>query len=111
MKHLLVLLFAVAFLLATRPALAETPTPGGDCPTCVRVRVALALAKAQAEPVAAVKPTPKPTPEPVAPVTIPEPVRIYRIGSLPPGFVQPAMPYYSYPQGYCPDGTCVIPGR
>jgi len=110
MKHLIVFLLAVAFLILCRPALAETPTPGGDCPTCVRVRVALALAKAQAEPVAVTKPTPKPTPAPES-VTIPEPVRIYRIGSLPPGFVQPMQPYYSYPQGYCPDGTCVIPGR
>lgn len=113
MKTLLALLVAVAFLIATRPALAQPPAPGGDCPTCVRVRVALALAHAQAIPVAAAT-APEPKSEPVtpAPAPSPEPARIYRMGSLPQGFAQPLAPvYYGVPQAYCPTGVCTIPGR
>lgn len=117
MKMLTVFVLLLALMVLCVPVHAQPPATGGDCPTCVRVRVALALAKAQAVPVATTaKPTPKPTvveQEPEAESTpAPAPVRIYRMGSLPQGFSQPAAPvYYSVPQGYCPTGVCTIPGR
>lgn len=103
MKNLVlgVLIFQVYFLLC-----GVLPAQGHeDCPTCVRVRVALALAQAGSEPIA--KPTPKSTPS----VTAPAPVRIYRIGSLPPTWVPPApMQSVVFPQYQAAPAICTPGG-
>lgn len=100
MKNLVlgVLIFQVYFLLC-----GVLPAQGHeDCPTCVRVRVAMALAQAGSNPVA------KPTPEPTT-VPAPEPVRIYRMGSLPANWVAPAPVVVPYYQIQPP--VCITPGQ
>lgn len=103
MKTLIALVCLLGLLVVTRPAVAQE-----DCPNCVKVRVALALAQAHTDTVAT-KPTPEPTaPAPAPTVTAPQPVRIYRMGSLPPNWVAPApvvLPYYQIqPPVYCAPG-------